>query len=384
MPDIDPATAYRTLTERAAALRAEAEAARKQSVAADQADDRRFGQQRDELDRDRGALARDAELADEQVKQLDEQRQMMVESAERFEADIASGKPVGQDTLWKRNAEEARAAAEQLAERAAAARADAAATREQVAGVDRKLVDLDNEVRVAGEEAQEARMAIFALDDQTGYLEEAARRYGEAAAAGDNIPERAAKELAAEQALRNADATTVDRDAIRRVIPTFPEQTPGIEEHPWPPVTPDIGPEETLDPYADDADAAAADVGASTETDPMALSDPFDGSSDDDGAVGADSAGGDDDVLASTDTGDGFTAASSGGYDDAFASTESADGFTAETSNGYDDATAFVDPAAAYSADYADDSSAAFGTDTAGGDEYADVADSGFDEGFLA
>ena len=137
---------------------------------------------------------------------------MMLESADQFEADIRAGKPVADlDSLWQRNVEEGRAAAEQLAERAAAARADAAATRERLAGVDRKIVDLDNEVRVAGDESQAARMAIFALDDQARYVDEAARRYGEAAAAGDNIPERAAKELAAEQAMRNANATAVDR-----------------------------------------------------------------------------------------------------------------------------------------------------------------------------
>jgi hypothetical protein len=395
MPDIDPASAYKTLTQRAAAMRAEADAARKQSVAEASADERRFGLQRDELDRERGSLARDAELADGQVKQYEELHKTMVESADQFEADIRAGKPVAtSDSLWQRNVEEGRAAAEQLAERAAAARADAAATRERLAGVDRKLVDLDNEVRVAGDENQAARMAIFSLDDRARHVDEAARRYGEAAAAGDNIPERAAKELAAEQAMQNANATAVDRDAIRRVIPTFPDETPGLTENPWPPAAEGIGPEETLDPFAGDTDAAAAGDAAGTSTDQMAYTDPFDGSTDDASAEGTDvsgaSADGNDAAFLDSEAaqlGDGQAAATIGGFDEysGAAAAGGSDGYaSAETMAGYDEyasveASGGADAAAADTVGgygdggYGDGASA---ESTGGYEDYAATADS--------
>ena len=112
---------------------------------------------------------------------------------------------------------------------------------------------------MAGDENQAARMAIFALDDQARYVDEAARRYGEAAAAGDNIPERAAKELAAEQALQNADATVGgprrnparDPDVPGRRRPASRSTHGRLPRR-------CIGPEETLDPFAGETDAAAA------------------------------------------------------------------------------------------------------------------------------
>jgi hypothetical protein len=211
---------------------------------------------------------------------------------------------------------------------------EAARLREEEAGHQRRLAELDDEVQDLYSRHETADTNLDNLENQTRLYDEAWRKFA-AAEATDNIPERAQLELEAEKALRDAEAIEVDRTAIRAFVPDLPEVTPGLPSTPT--ASLELGEEATaqvnaagdelgldllaVDGSADaseaavDADVAAdepftveapaADDLASIETPPAAM-EAFEPQADDTGFAMADSFGVDAPAESFESTGDTF------------------------------------------------------------------------------
>jgi hypothetical protein len=121
---------------------------------------------------------------------------------------------------------------------------DAAKFRQEAAGHDVRLKELEYEVRSTNGRNSTTEQHLDRLEDQARLYDEASRKFA-AAEATDNIPERAQFELEAEKALRDADAIQVDRAAIRVFVPDLPAVTPGLP--PTPMASIELGDDSTAD-----------------------------------------------------------------------------------------------------------------------------------------
>jgi hypothetical protein len=117
---------------------------------------------------------------------------------------------------------------------------EAAKLREEEAGHQRRLAELDDEFQDLYSRHETADTNLDNLENQTRLYDEAWRKFA-AAEATDNIPERAQLELDAEKALRDADAIAVDRVAIRVFVSDLPEVTPGLPSTPTASIEIDAG-----------------------------------------------------------------------------------------------------------------------------------------------
>ncbi len=105
---------------------------------------------------------------------------------------------------------------------------DGARYREEAAGHDRRLKELDYEIKANNRSNTAAEDNLDKLEDQARLYAEADRKFSAAEAAGDDIPMRAQFELEAEAAMAQAEGLVVDRGAIRVFAPELPDSTPGI------------------------------------------------------------------------------------------------------------------------------------------------------------
>jgi hypothetical protein len=112
-------------------------------------------------------------------------------------------------------------------ERERQAALDAAKFREESAGHERRLTELEFDVKANNQANGLAEQHLDRLEEQARLYELAARKFA-LAEATDNIPARAQLELEAEAAVRGAEELRVDRAAIRVFVPDLPEVTPGL------------------------------------------------------------------------------------------------------------------------------------------------------------
>jgi hypothetical protein len=222
------------LNARAEAIRAEAQSARRG------ARDAFFKQRAElELERERVAVAKDA--AEFAAKQATERAEGADSAARAHAKDAAELDREAEQAAKRGDAHEAEEAGE-LADYTRRGREgdmarerqgtlDAATFREQATAHDRRVKELDYEIKALNSRNSAAEQSLDQLDDQARLYDEAARRFA-AAEATDNIPERAQFELEAEAAVAKARAIVVDRAPIRVFVPQLPETTPGLDAQP--------------------------------------------------------------------------------------------------------------------------------------------------------
>jgi len=150
--------------------------------------------------------------------------------------------------------------------RARQAELDAAQLREDGAGHQRRVTELNVERADVVKQSTAAEKEVDRIDEQVQLLEQARLKYGEADMSTD-VGKRAALELEAEALVTKAGNIEVDRSLIRTVIPELPETTPGIDD--------DAGP---LSPGSGDgsSNGSTNEDGTVASTDP----DPSDGGTD--------------------------------------------------------------------------------------------------------
>jgi len=216
------------LTARAAAVRAEAKAARSDVSAARQRELELEVTFRREL------RAREAAQAAAKAASKDADDASTVagntEPTEEFDRHIAD---VGRRDA--REAEELREIRTDLSRMSEAQRAvqrqselEAARFTETAAEHNRRVTEAHLDLRETQRRGTAAESQLDKFEDQARLLDEAARRFA-AAQATDDIVRRAELELAAEATLQQADRIDVDRGAIRVLVPGFPERTPGVD-----------------------------------------------------------------------------------------------------------------------------------------------------------
>jgi hypothetical protein len=244
------------LKVRADALRAEAAAARRQL-------DETYESSRAELRRQLMQSTRDAETAHYGAERAaahakgsrieeDNHRSLADYEEQRAASHVRDGK-VDKAEESREWVAMRRREADALSEEGRQLDIEAARLREDEAGHQRRLAELDDEFQDLYSRHETADTNLDNLENQTRLYDEAWRKFA-AAEATDNIPERAQFELEAEKALRDAEAIQVDRAAIRAFVPDLPEVTPGLTSTPTASTEFDVG-------VTAEANAASDDLG---------------------------------------------------------------------------------------------------------------------------
>jgi len=276
---VGPYQAQWNLRPRIDAMRAEAKSLHKDVAAT-------FTERTTEIGIARDRAARDQYAAEQAAKSADIQVGVERKAAAANDREIAA--------LEQRTAEVERrgdrASADELREdagkwaadrdahvaRARQAELDAAQLREDGAGHQRRVTELNVERADVVKQSTAAEKEVDRIDEQVQLLEQARLKYGEADMSTD-VAKRAAIELEAEALVTKAGAIEVDRSLIRTVMPELPETTPGLDADPGPlpPGTGDVsstgsidedGPVTSADPDSSDGgtDSGAEETAAAT------------------------------------------------------------------------------------------------------------------------
>jgi hypothetical protein len=225
------------LRPRIDALRAEAKSLRERNNAQYKTNETDMGIERDRIARERYGVEQTAKSADMQVKAEQKDLDKIAKEIAAREADAVAAERRGDTSAAAEHREYiAGARASQAAHEARARQAtlDAAELREQQAGVDRRLTEVEVRRTDLSKQTWAAEQEIDKLEQQADLLQQARLKWAEADIAGDDVGRRSTLSLEAEALVTKAGGIDVDRSVLRVVIPDVPDTTPGIDDAPGP------------------------------------------------------------------------------------------------------------------------------------------------------
>ena len=207
----DPYQEQWNLRPRIDALRAQATSVRTQNIETYKAKETELAVNRDRLAREQFGLEQQAKSADIQVDRETKDAERRTKDIEKHEASAAAAERRGDDSVAQEHREAAAVFRAQVATHEARARQatlDGAELREQAAGVNRRVVELEVERDDVIDRSNAVERELDKMEHQADLYQQARQKYAEASIASDDIPRRVTLELEAEALVKQAPGST--------------------------------------------------------------------------------------------------------------------------------------------------------------------------------